>query len=234
MQRAVLFLVLGLVFGGLAGWFGPQFFIKETPTPKATSSVPAGFKKVTLSIPGGGLEIYIRETDKVAKLKNEEQIIGYKVFDGFAQQTGAAVDIVTERLTEFYDRPEATDLATYKEAVSGLTLRETREATINGHAALKQLYDATLGQKRSDGAVIKKPVTNLLRYVIDGGNGRFILLKAPAGFQTYLDTVAVSVKFVAAPKTGDENAINLGTDASIDEVLPTENPLPAGGEGIDL
>lgn len=231
-RGAIIFLFIGLALGGVGGWFGPGLLAK--PEPKPTTTVPAGFKTVTVPIPSGGLELTIRETDTVARLKNDDKIIGYKVVDSFAKNSGASLDIVTERLADFYDRPEATDLAAYKEPISGLTIHQTKETSIDGHPAFKQLYDATLGQKRSDGAVIKKPVTNLLRYVIDGPGHHFLFLKTAAPFQTYLDTVAISLRFVAAPASGDPNAIDLGPNSSINDILPSENPQVNGGEAIGL
>ncbi len=235
MKRTpLLFILISFLIGGLGGWQYDAQVLHKAPTVKPTSSIPAGFKNVTVAIPGGGLQVTIRETDQITRLKNEDKLIGYKIFDSFAQQGGATVDVITDRLAEFYDLPEAKDLAAYKEPVIGLTIRETREANIAGHAALKQLYDATLGQKRSDGAVIKKPVPNLMRYIIQGNDDQFLILKSPASFQKYLDTVAVSIRFVAAPKTGDESVIDLGNDDSINDVLPTENPLINGGDALPL
>jgi len=206
-----------------------------------TSDIPAGFRQVSLG--GSGLEFLVRETDQVAKLDHEGQTIGFKAFDSFAQTTGAYVDIVTERVEEFYDLPGATDLAAYRENVTGLNIQKTIDVSMNGFTGVKQLYSASIGQKRGDGAIVKQPVNNMMRYVLFAPDGRVVIIKSVATFQTYLDMFVKNFRFVVLGSTNDtENGINLDSPddgtltpgATNDQLFDTTNQGTTTGQGFNL
>lgn len=207
-KLAIFTLILGLVLGGGAVWLLVDTPATPAATPTETSDVPTGFRLVSLGT--SGMEFVVRETDQVAKLDHNDQTIGYKVVDSFAQSTGAYVDIVTERVEEFYDLPAATDLAAYRENVAGLSIQKTIDVSMNGFTGVKQLYSASIGQKRGDGAIIKQPVNNLMRYVLLASDGRIVIIKSVATFQTYLDAFVKNFHFTAIGSTATtDDAINL-------------------------
>ncbi|MBI4175416.1 hypothetical protein HY523_02235 [Candidatus Berkelbacteria bacterium] len=224
---AIGLVILGILLGGGGGWLiKPQPVASPTRTP--VSSIPEGWQEVSLPFDDAYvLTLQIRITDKIARLKEGDQMIGFKVFDQYAPTT--AVDIVTKRLEQYYDLPAATSLGEYKENRDGFSVQQTREATIHGQAALKQLYTATIGQKRADGAILKRPQSNLMRYVIEGPEDRFVIMKASAAHQTYLDTIALSLRVVPASQATETDRVEL----DIQEDEPTDLQ-PTNGDGVDL
>lgn len=216
-KLAILTLVLGLALGGLAGWLVTQSFVTDTVVPRAVSSdLPDGFKKVTLA--EAGLEIATRNTDQLSRLTNEDKSVGFKVSDQFAKTTGAYVEIITTRLEEFYDLPAATTLVPYRDNVSGLNIQKTVDVSLNGFVGIKQLYNASIGQKRSDGSIIKQPVNNLMRYVLQAPDGRIILVKSTGTFQAYLDSFVTHLKFIPINSPANTDS-GVSLDPSADEVI---------------
>ncbi len=217
----VILFGVGVLLGAGAGWL----IWYAPPEPTVTTSPLAkddGFQAVRL--PKTNLKLSIRMTDKVSRLEDEGQEIGYKIFDQFAPRSGANIDVILERRESFYERPTATTIEAYKEAQEGLTIQDSREITLKGHRLLKQLYTAKIGQKRTDGAILTKPVTNLMRYIIEGVDGQIVILEASATFQNYLDTIAQSIEFTTTtPEAGEKNTINLEADPSDANLTPTDS-----------
>lgn len=220
---AIGMLVLGLALGGGAGWFLGQPDSQPLPEATGSSQLPEGFHEVTIL--SAGLKLALRQTDQVANLKYEGKKIGYKLVDRYATATGAQVDIILDRVEDFFDLPTAKNLDAYRENVNGLNIQKTIDVSINGWKGLKQLYTAQLGQKRGDGTIIKRPTGGLLRYVILAPDDRIILLKSSGAFQTYLDTVAANLHFIPINSDKEEtDRINLGTDIEVD-VVPESSSI---------
>ena len=230
-KAAIGLFILGILLGGSGGWLIARPATSSPgvlPSPK--SSVPVGWQETNVVFDDHyAILLNIRQTDRVARLKDADTIIGFKVFDQYVPQGGAAVDIVTKRVEEYFDLPSATSFDEYKQNRDGLTIQENREVTIHGQRAVKQLYTASIGQKRSDGAIFKRPQANLLRYVIEGPDHQYLILKASGAAQTYLDAIALSIQIVPRSQVNKSTDVQLHVDAN----EPTDIQ-PTNGAEIDL
>lgn len=208
--------ILGMLLGTGIGWLVFDFGKAEPEiAAPAASDLPDGF--VDFPVSQYGVAFPKRPTDKVAQLGHEGKNIGLKVYDGYAESTGVQIDIVTERVEEHYDLPTATDLAPYRENVPGLEIQRTIEFSGKGFRAIKQLYTASLGQKRADGSVVKKPVSNLLRFVLLADDGRIVVIKSSAAFQSYADLFVQNFRLTPVTANGlGTSGVNLDGSSSID------------------
>lgn len=212
VQVAVMMLLLGLTVG-----FGGYHALQTTdvgcqvsdqlPFLVRTDCKPAGTVAGARTPDDGlkaavvaeqGLNFRIRPTDTVGRLTDEAStVIGVRIFDPLNGEIADAphVDVVWQRQTAFQDLPQATSFDDYKNQKSDdFTVDQAKELIIDGHPAIKQSYVAQVEVPGPFGTKQRRPVPGL-RWVIDRGEGEFLILRSSIGAQKYLDLVALSLTF---------------------------------------
>lgn len=228
--------LLGAALGGLGFkvWTDRQATVQTKSAPTGAAAVDRS--QQTVAIAEQDVQLTIRQTDAVARIKGEaEAVIGVRVFDTWSGDPNTAtssVDLIWERQEQLFDQPEATTLDAFRQPTTpGLTINETKELTIDGRPALKQLYSIEVEVPGPFGSTSKQPLPNQLRYVIADGE-RFLVLRAPGSRQTFLDAVALSLKFKAAGAGAGSPTSGISVDSpQPSSGHPISSPLPVTGTG---
>lgn len=237
MKSALSLSLAVFILGAALGGLGFKVWVDHKTRSQSiqTTSSPSRNQQ-TVAVSEQGVELTIRPTDSVARIKGEgEAIIGVRVFDTWSGDPNTAtssIDLIWERQAKLSDQPEATTLDAFKAPTTpGLTVNETKELTIDGRPALKQLYSAEVEVPGPFGSTSKQPLPGQLRYVIQDGE-RFLILRAPGSQQTFLDAVALALKF----KAGGPSLGSSTSEIPVDITQPSSSPLPVTGTGsaVDL
>ncbi len=199
LQLGAMLLVLGLALGS-GGVVGYQRYRGEhsvTSPVEGTRTPPDdGLKAVVVS--EEGLNLRVRPTDSVGRLTDDaNEVIGVRIFDPLNGEIADAphVDVVWTRQAAFQDLPNATSLNQFKDqGGDDFKVEQSKELTIAGRPAVKQLYTAQVEVSGPFGTTQKQPLPGL-RWVIDRGDGEFLILRSTPAAQKYLDLVATNLTF---------------------------------------
>lgn len=227
MKQAVSFglaiLILGIVLGVAGIRVAMDRFDLWRPATATIARQALHPSTKTVPILEQRLSFVVRSTDALIRLagSDKDKVVGIRVYDSYTGdgQTTPGVDVIWERQAELFDQPDATDLEAYRHpSVEGLSIQQTKDLTIDGRPAIKQLYTATLKVPGPLGSTTQKSLPNQLRYVIADGE-RFLIVRTAAERQTFLDAIATSLTF----GTSDTGGLSLDTQSSGSASLPTQD-----------
>jgi hypothetical protein len=241
MKLTVQLFVMGFLLGGALGAGGYVGYERyqaehqpaETGTVKGAKTPDDGLKAA--NVPEQGLNLRIRPTDTVGRLTDgANTVIGARIFDPLNGEITDAphVDVIWQRQAAFQDLPAATSFDEYKNQQStDFTVDQAKELEIDGRPAVKQSYVTQVEVPGPFGSSQKKPLPGL-RWVIDRGDGEFLILRSTLAAQKYLDLVTLNLTFSEkraspAPSGAVKNA---GTD-DLQGTISLEGPDASPKQG---